>query len=157
MAENAQYVTLGIAGETFAAPVGRVQEILEVQPISRIPNAPASFLGMIDVRGQGVPVIDLRMKLGLEAASDTVNTRILVLRVHMDGRELILGLKADRVFEVTALDNTVLEQPPQIGVRWSSELITGVGRRNGAFVTVLDLERLFGSADLAMALQPAAA
>lgn len=157
MAENAQYVTLGIAGETFAAPVGRVQEILEVQPISRIPNAPASFLGMIDVRGQGVPVIDLRMKLGLEAASDTVNTRILVLRVGMDGRELTLGLKADRVFEVTALDETVLEEPPQIGVRWDSELITGIGRRNGAFVTVLDLERLFGTGDIALVLPQAAA
>lgn len=157
MAENAQYVTLGIAGETFAAPVGRVQEILEVQPISRIPNAPASFLGMIDVRGQGVPVIDLRMKLGLEAACDTVNTRILVLRVGMDGRELTLGLKADRVFEVTALDETVLEEPPQIGVRWDSELITGIGRRNGAFVTVLDLERLFGTGDIALVLPQAAA
>lgn len=155
MAQNAQYVTLGIAGETFAAPVERVQEILEMQPISRMPNAPAWFLGMIDVRGQGVPVIDLRMKLGLEAASDTVNTRILVLRVHLNGRELTLGLKADRVFEVTALDNTVLEQPPQIGVRWNSELITGIGRRNGAFVTVLDLERLFGTADIAFL--PAAA
>ncbi len=150
MADTAQYVTLGIVGEVFAAPVERVQEILEMRSISRLPHAPAYFLGMIDVRGQGVAVIDLRIKLGLPAAQDNENTRIIVLRVTMGGRELTIGLKADRVFEVTVLDEADLEPPPEIGVSWQSESIAGIGRRNGGFVTVLDLSHLFAATEIAL-------
>lgn len=148
MSESAQYVTLGIAEEIFAAPVERVQEILEMRRIARLPHAPDYLLGMIDLRGQGIPVIDLRLKLGLPAAADTDATRIVVLRVRTGGREVVLGLKADRVFEVTVLDSGALEPPPEVGVRWQSESIAGIGRRNGAFVTVLDLDHLFAAAEM---------
>ena len=149
MAENAQYVTLGVAEERFAVPVERVREILQVQPVARMPNAPPYFLGMIDVRGQGVPVVDLRLKLGLDGGQDTENTRIIVLQVVVDGRDLTLGLRTDRVFEVTVLDGDDLEPPPEIGTRWRSDCIAGVGRRNGAFVTVFDLSRLFAITEVA--------
>jgi purine-binding chemotaxis protein CheW len=147
MADLVQYVTLGIAEEVFAAPVERVQEILDVRPVARLPHAPSYLLGMIDVRGQGIPVVDLRLKLGLPVAADTLATRIVVLRVKAGGREVVLGLKADRVFEVTVLDGP-LEPPPEIGVRWRSESIAGIGRRNGGFVTVLDLDHVFAASEL---------
>ena len=79
MAERPQYVTLGVAEELFAAPVEKVQEILDMRPIARLPQAPETLLGMIDVRGQGIPVVDLRLTLGLPPAPDNENTRILVL------------------------------------------------------------------------------
>lgn len=150
MAESAQYVTLGVGDERFALPVERVREILQMQPIARMPNAPACFLGMIDVRGQGVPVVDLRLKLGFEKGVDTETTRIIVLQVMVGGRELTLGLKTDRVFEVTGLDGNHLEPPPEIGTSWSTKCITGIGRRNGAFVTVFDLDCLFAASDVAV-------
>lgn len=149
MTDMAQYVTLGIASDLLAVPVERVREILEVQPISRLPHAPAYLLGMIDVRGQGVPVVDLRLKLGLEQAGETENTRIIVLDATVGARELTFGLKTDRVFEVTVLDETELEPPPEIGVKWRSEFIAGIGRRNGAFVTVIDLAQLFAAGEIA--------
>jgi purine-binding chemotaxis protein CheW len=155
MTEKAQYVTLGVADELFAAPVERVQEILELRPIARLPHAPPGLLGMIDVRSQGVPVVDLRARLGLPAAADTENTRIVVLTVRSGGSELTLGLKADRVFEVTVLDEAELAPAPQIGTGWTAQSIAGIGRRNGAFVTVLDLEGLFATADVT-ALAPQA-
>lgn len=74
MAERSQYVTLGVGTDLFAAPVARVQEILDMRPIARLPQAPPHLLGMIDVRGQGVPVLDLRMTLGMPPADDTENT-----------------------------------------------------------------------------------
>lgn len=148
-ADNTQYVTLGAANERFAVPVERVREILQVQPIARMPNAPPHFLGMIDVRGQGVPVVDLRQKLGLGECRDNENTRIIVLQVAVDGRDIVLGLKTDRVFEVTVLDGGQLERPPEIGTKWQSDCIAGIGRRNGAFVTVFDLSRLFGTSEVA--------
>lgn len=147
MSDLAQYVTLGVAGETFATPVERVQEILESRPIARLPHAPAHLLGMIDVRGQGVPVVDLRVKLGLSPIADSDNTRIIVMRVDIAGTQVVLGLKTDRVFEVTVLDETALQPPPEIGGRWRSDCIAGIGRRNGAFVTVLNLDSLFAEGE----------
>ncbi len=144
MAELTQYVTLGVADEVFAAPVTKVQEILDMRPISRLPRSPENLLGMIDVRGKGIPVVDLRQTLGIVAAEDTENTRILVLSVNGPTGEITIGLRADRVFEVTVLDSDTLDPPPVINTGWSDHCIEGIGRRNGRFVTVLDLERLLG-------------
>lgn len=143
-----QYVTLGVAEELFAAPVEKVQEILDTQPIARLPQAPSNLLGMIDVRGQGIPVLDLRLTLGLEPAQDTENTRIIVLTVAPNGTTFTVGLRADRVYEVTVLDQGDLEPPPAINGAWTGRSIAGIGRRNGRFVTVLDLDRLLAGTDL---------
>lgn len=147
MAERAQYVTLGVAEELFAAPVDKVQEILDMRPIARLPQAPDTLLGMIDVRGQGIPVVDLRLTLGLPAAADTENTRIIVLALTGVNGDHKLGLRADRVFEVTVLDEDELDPPPAVGGAWSGRCIAGLGRRSGRFVTVLDLERLLGEVE----------
>ena len=144
MAELSQYVTLGVAEELFAAPISKVQEILDMQAIARLPRAPDNLLGMIDVRGQGVPVLDLRLTLDMPDAPDTENTRIVVLTVNGPLAPVTLGLRADRVFEVTVLDSDVLDPPPAISAGWSNHCIEGIGRRNGRFVTVLDLDRLLG-------------
>jgi purine-binding chemotaxis protein CheW len=94
-----------------------------------------------------VPVIDLRVKLGLPAIATTETTRILVLEIAVADRMLALGLIADRVFEVMALDVRQIEAPPDIGVRWRSEYINGVGRRDGGFVIIFDLPHLFSTSD----------
>jgi len=145
MADQTQYVTLGAADSLFAVPVERVQQILETQPTAAMPQAPADFIGMIDVRGQSVPVMDLRTRLALPAAEDTHNTRIIVLNARIGNGTRWLGLKTDRVIEVTALDDDAIEAPPDMGACWHSDYVAGVGRRNGAFVTVLDLDQLFGA------------
>ena len=149
MAERAQYVTLGVADDLFAAPVEKVQEILDMRPIARLPQTPETLLGIIDVRGQGIPVVDLRLTLGLPVAPDTENTRIIVLALAGQDADQRLGLRADRVFEVTILDDDALDPPPAVSGNWSGHCIAGIGRRNGRFVTVLDLERLLGSFDAA--------
>ena len=144
MADVTQYVTIGVADELYATPVERVQEILDMCPISRLPRAPAHVLGMIDVRGEGTPVFDMRALLELPPAADTVNTRIVVLFVANEDGETRIGLRADRVIEVAALDSEDLAPPPQMGRTDAVHTIVGIGRRNGAFVTVLDFDRLLG-------------
>jgi purine-binding chemotaxis protein CheW len=141
----AQFVTLGIEQEVFAVPVETVQEILAIRPLFRVPDAPSYMAGLIDVRGRGVPVIDLRVKLGLPEKQATENTRIIVLEVSANGRSLVLGLIADRVFEVAAFDTKQIEAPPDIGVKWRSDYISGVGRRGDGFVVIFDLARLFSA------------
>ena len=138
-----QYVTLGVGEEVFAVEVHRVHEILDLVPIVRLPNAPAHVLGMIDVRRRAVPVVDLRVKLGLSATIATPHSRILVLDVDVGGKTIVLGLLADRVYEVTDLADHAIEPPPDIGMRWRSDYIRGVGRRGQSFVIIFDLSRLF--------------
>ena len=138
-----QYVTLGVGEEVFAVEVTRVHEILDLVPVVRLPNAPAHVLGMIDVRRRAVPVVDLRVKLGLSPTVATEQSRILVLDVDVGGRTVVLGLLADRVYEVTDLADHAIEPPPDIGMRWHSDYIRGVGRRGASFVIIFDLSRLF--------------
>jgi purine-binding chemotaxis protein CheW len=149
-ASEAQFVTLGIDRELFAVPVDMVLEIRAMQPLFRVPEAPAHLAGLLDVRGQVVPVIDLRLKLGLDAVPATDNTRILVLEVPMSGRRLVLGLIADRVFEVTVLEKRNITPPPDIGTLWHSDYISGVGRRGDGFVIIFDLPRLLSSDAIAL-------
>jgi purine-binding chemotaxis protein CheW len=157
VATEHQFVTLGIEREVFGVPVESVLEILDLRPIFRVPEAPAYLLGLIDLRGRSVPVIDLRAKLGLPAIPATETTRILVLEVEVSGRALVLGLLADRVFEVLAFDAGDIEPPPDIGVRWRSEYIRGVGHRDARFVIIFDLPRLFSTEDaIALAQAPSA-
>jgi len=145
-----QYVTIGLDREIFAVEVEQVREILDLRPVSRVPNAPAFLAGMIDVRGQGVPVIDLRTKLGLLPVEPTEHTRIVVLEVPVGDRQITMGMISDRVIEVTSLAEHELEPPPDVGVRWRSDYIRAIGRSGGAFVIVFDLSRLFTSEDAAL-------
>jgi purine-binding chemotaxis protein CheW len=148
MADREQFVTLGLDREVFAVPVAKVQEILDVRAISALPHAPDYLLGIIDVRGRSVPVVDLRVKLGMPSVAATPDTRILVTELSVGGRRLVLGLLADRVFEVTAMDGDRMDPPPDIGARWDRRCIVGVGRRGETFVVVFDLEKLFAAEDL---------
>jgi purine-binding chemotaxis protein CheW len=145
MQNDSQFVTLGIDHEVFAVPVETVLEILDMRTLFHVPDAPVYLAGLIDVRGRSVPVIDLRVKLGLAAAAATETTRIMVLEVSVAGRQLVLGLIADRVFEVAPLDGGKIEPPPDIGTKWRSDYIRGVGRRGEGFVVIFDLGRLFTS------------
>jgi purine-binding chemotaxis protein CheW len=148
--DSDQFVTLGLDQEVFAVPVELVREILDMRQPFRIPGAPAHFAGLIDVRGQAVPVIDLRLKLQLASREPGTDTRILVLDVPVEERLLSLGLIADRVFEVTALDSGSVTPPPDIGTDWRCEYIQGIGRRGDTFVVIFDLSRLLSSDDVAL-------
>ena len=153
--QEAQFVTFSLGDEIFAVPVDVVREILDYAEAFKIPNGPDYLLGLRDVRGQGVPTIDLRLKLGMSKTIPTPHTRVLVLDIPMENRVLSLGLVADRVFEVTSFQHSQIEPAPDIGVRWRSDYISGVVRRENGFVVIVDLARLLSRED-ASALQSAA-
>jgi len=145
--KDAQYVTFSLGKEVFALPVAIVREILDFHPPFRIPNGPAYLLGLTDVRGQGVPTVDLRTRLGLPPTEVTSHTRVLVVEVALADRLLVIGLVADRVFEVTPFSGQQIDNAPDIGVRWNSTYIAGVVRRDTDFVVLIDLPRLFSGSD----------
>jgi purine-binding chemotaxis protein CheW len=146
-AREGSYVTFGLGDEVFAAPVALVREILSYQEPSRIPHSPPYVLGLTDVRGQGVPTADLRVRLGMAPVAPTLNTRIVVMDIPLSDRTLCLGLVADRVFEVATFAEDQIESAPDIGVEWSSEYILGVVRRAEGFVLLIDLPRLMSTSE----------
>jgi purine-binding chemotaxis protein CheW len=148
---ESQFVTFSLDAEIFAVPVEVVREILDHEEAFKIPHGPDYLLGLRDVRGQGVPVVDLRLRLGMTKTEKTPHTRILVLDVQIGEKMLTLGLVADRVYEVTPFRRDEIEGAPDIGVRWRSDYIAGVVRRNGSFVVIVDLARLFSDSGAAFA------
>jgi purine-binding chemotaxis protein CheW len=149
-ASESQFVTFSLGEEVFAVPVEVVREILDYEEAFKIPNGPDYLLGLRDVRGQGVPTIDLRLKLGLSKTVPSPHTRVLVLDIPMGDRMLTLGLVADRVFEVTPFRCDQIENAPDIGIRWRSDYISGVVRREAGFVVIIDLARLLSADDTAV-------
>jgi purine-binding chemotaxis protein CheW len=155
-ADESQFVTLCLGAEVFAVPVALVREILDYRESFRIPDAPGYLLGLIDVRGRGTPVIDLRLKLGLAKVPPNSATRIMVMDVPLADRVLALGLVADRVLEVATFAADQIAAAPDVGVAWRSDYIAGVVRRNSGFVVLFDLEKLL-TADVGQLTRPTAA
>lgn len=149
MADTIQYLTLGLDQEVFGIDIRYVREILEMRPISRLPHAPDFLVGMIDVRGTGFPIVDLRTKLGLPSVPPTPATRIIILEVPIKGRSTAVGFVADCVFEVTSLDEGDLTSPPEVGGSWRSNYIAGIGRKADKFVVVFDLANLMDASEIA--------
>jgi purine-binding chemotaxis protein CheW len=140
-------VTFTLDGATYGIGVGRVREILDLRAVAPLPNAPAHLMGLIDLRGGTVPVVDLRRLLALPPAPDTPQTRILVVWTRADGAGPVVGLRTDRVIEVARLDHPVLDPLSDAqDIAAACPAIAGIGRREGAIVTILDLGRLFDAA-----------
>jgi purine-binding chemotaxis protein CheW len=145
--QDGPVVTFGMGDSLFALPVALVQEILDPRPVSRLPNSPHHLMGVIDVRGSSVAVIDLRSLLGEPPRADQPDTRIMVLQLEEEGGDadaLYVALRVDRVIEVTDLDDGRLE-PLAVAafIDWDQRMVEGIGRRNGTFVAVLRVQGLF--------------
>ena len=148
--QSSQYITFKLGDELFAIDVAQVREVLELPLITRVPTAPAYMRGVVNVRGKAIPVVDLRAKFGLSATADTVNSRIVVMELELDGDATVIGGIADSVHEVIELEAAQIEPPPRIAMRWRSELIRGMGRRGEQFIMILDIGAVFSSGDIAL-------
>ena len=162
--ETHPYITFKLGDELFAIDVAQVREVLEVPQVTKVPTAPEYMRGVVNVRGQATPVVDLRLRFGLPPGKDTVQTRIIVMELEIDGEATVLGGIADSVHEVIELDPGSIDPPPRIAMRWRSDFIEGMGRRGEDFIIVLDVNAVFSSDELALvgeasapAAEPAAA
>lgn len=145
-----QYLTFRLGEEMFALDVGQVREILDVTTITRVPRSPNFMRGVINVRGSVVPVVDLRLKFGMTGTEQTVDTRIVVMEIVLDGEQTVIGSLADAVHDVMELDSAAIEDAPKIGAKWNSSFIRGIGKHNDQFIIILDVDRVFSAEELAM-------
>src|SRR5258705_6520490 len=98
------FLSFRLGDELFAANVSKVLEILEIPKITKVPRSPAFMRGVVNLRGNVLPVIDTRIKFGLPTIDDTINSCILVLSIELEGKEIVLGAIVDEVKEVTEIE-----------------------------------------------------
>lgn len=146
--ETVQYLTFRLADEIFAFDVAKVREILEITTITKIPQSPEFMRGVINLRGNVVPVIDLRLNFGMQRTEQTINTCIIVVEVNLQGEVLVLGVLADSVQEVVEMEPESIEPSPRLGTRLNTEFIKGMGKIENNFVMILDIDRIFSAEDL---------
>ncbi len=156
--ETARYLTFRLGGELFAINVFKAREVLDLSHITRVPTSPGYLRGVVNVRGNAIPVVDLRSKFALPVAEDTLSTRIIVMELQIDGQSVVVGGLADAVHEVIELEPHEINDPPSLGLRWRTDLILGMGRREDRFTIILDIERVFSTEEVvALAENTAAA
>ena len=149
------YLTFKLEEEVFALDVGKVLEVLDLSRITKVPRSADFMCGVINVRGSVVPVVDLRLKLGIAEGERTKDTRIVVMEIDLEGERTVLGAMADSVHEVLELEPGQIEESPKIGARWRTEFIKGIGKRDDEFIIILDIDRVFSSDELAVVQEAA--
>ncbi len=135
-------LTLRLQDEVFAIEAESVREILDMVPITEVPNAKPFVGGLINVRGRIVPLADLRVLFGMDRGPPDVNTRIVVIETDLDGEPTIAGILADRVHNVTEIETASIEEAPKIGMRWRPEYVRGIGKSGDDFIIIPDIARI---------------
>jgi purine-binding chemotaxis protein CheW len=139
-----QLVTFKIADEEFGVDILKVQEIIRMMPITKVPNAPAFVEGVINLRGKVIPVIDMRKRFGLAESAHDSDTRIEV----MDLQGQVVGFVVDAVSEVLRINESTVEPPPAVVAGVGSEYMRGVGKLKDRLLILLDLDKLLNQKEL---------
>jgi purine-binding chemotaxis protein CheW len=147
-ASMSQYLTFKLDQELFAVDIAKVREVLELNSMTKVPRMPDFMCGVINLRGNAVPVIDMRLKLGLNVTEKTIDSCVVISEVAVDGENTVLGALVDSVQEVIDLDANNVAPPPHMGGRISEAVLRGLGRRDDKFVMILDLDRVFTADEL---------
>jgi len=142
------YLTFRLENETFAVSVRKVREVLEYTPITKVPRTPEHLLGVINLRGTVVPVMDLGIKLGLGPRSVKDDTGIVVMEVTLGDETIILGTVVDGVEEVLELTESEIQPPPPLGSQLETEFLLGLGQRDKKFIMLLQMDKVFSTADV---------
>ncbi len=133
-----QMVSFILNNEEFGVDILKVQEIIKMVELTRVPNAPDFVEGVINLRGRIVPVIDLRKRFGLPSGEVDKNTRIVIASVN----DLVVGFLVDKVREVLRVPKSVIEPPPDLTTSIHTDYITGVAKLEDRLLIILDLERI---------------
>jgi purine-binding chemotaxis protein CheW len=138
-----EVLTLEIEGEMFAVEAPHVREILDLVSVTEVPLSQPFVNALINVRGRVVPLADLRVRFGMPQRPPTIDTRIVVVDLELDGEKLTTAIRADKVYEVTELTAASLQDTPKVGLKWRPEFVRCIGKRGGDFIVVLDLAAVF--------------
>ncbi len=134
-----QYIVIRLGDEQYGIDIRYIDNIVRMQHITRVPKVPAYLKGVINLRGEVLPVMSLRLKMGLEADELTRATRIIILKLEQHGS---VGIIVDEVKEVVTLGTSEIEKMSQNAGENKKSFITGVGKHNGELISLLDLNSI---------------
>jgi purine-binding chemotaxis protein CheW len=137
-----QVVMIGLGDEKFALDAGLVREIIDPVPATKVAGARSFVPSVINVRGNVIPLADLRIRFGMPQTEDSTDTRIVVIEVEIDNEPVLLGVTADKVYEVTEISRTDVQQTPRVGMHWKPEFIRFITKWRQEFVIVPNMERI---------------
>ena len=146
--DTRQYLTFKLGDEVFATDVAKVREVLDFTTITKIPRTPEFMSGVINLRGNVVPVVDLRLCFEMSKTEKTVNTCIVVVEMVVDGESNVIGALADSVEEVIDLEPEHIQPPPRIGTTIRTDFIKGMGKRESGLIMILDMDRVFSTEEM---------
>jgi purine-binding chemotaxis protein CheW len=144
-ASGGKYLTFMLGREEYGLPVLKVREIIKVMDITHVPQVPAHVLGVINLRGKVIPVIDLRRKFGFAAQDHTERTCIIVAEVDLARTVVMMGVVVDAVSEVVNVSATEIDSAPDFGGQNQTDYILGLAKVKGSVKILLDLDRVLGS------------
>jgi purine-binding chemotaxis protein CheW len=142
-AEELEVLTFDIAGETFAIEAVIVREILDLLPETPVPGARPFVASVLNFRGRVIPLADIRLAFGMEATKTTNDSRIIVIELELDGEPVLIGVRTDKVNEVTTLTKSASEPPPSVGMRWRADYIDCLVKRGNDFIIVPNMNAIF--------------
>ena len=141
-ADAMQVVMIGLGEEKFALDAGLVREIIDPVPVTEVAGARAFVPSVINVRGNVIPLADLRIRFGMPQVESSAETRAVVIEVEIDGEPVLVGVTADKVYEVTEISQTDVQQTPRVGMHWKPEFIRFITKWREEFVIVPNMERI---------------
>jgi purine-binding chemotaxis protein CheW len=148
--KGGKFLTFLMANEKYGLEILKVREIIGMMDITPIPTTPAFIRGVINLRGKIIPVMDLRVKFGIEAKEDTERTCIIVAHLAHTAHQMTMGIIVDEVSEVLDVDQGQIEPPPVFGANIRTDFILGMGKIDQKVVTMLDIDRVLTEPERAL-------
>jgi purine-binding chemotaxis protein CheW len=143
-----QYLTFFLADEEYAINIQRVKEIIEYTTVTKVPKVPQWIRGVINLRGNVVPVVDLAVRFGLDDRPETKTTCIVIVEVEQDSERAVMGVIADAVNQVIDFAAKDIETPPAFGTRVRLEYLFGMGKLGKKFALILNIDSVLSNAEL---------
>ncbi len=143
-----KFLTFALEDEEFGIEIMSVREIIGCMDVTPLPQTPHYVKGITNLRGQVIPVIDIRSKFGMQETEVTDQTCIIVIESTIDSRPFSAGIIVDRVCEVLDIEQNQIDDTPQFGSGVDTDFIMGVGKVNEAVKILLDIDKVIGNGDL---------
>ena len=143
-----KYLTFRLGDEEYGLEILKVQEIIRMQKVTKVPRAPGFVRGVINLRGKVIPVVELRSKFGMEHSDDTERTCIIVVKVESEGVSVTMGIIIDEVKEVLDIKAESIEETPSFGASIDTAFIMGIGKIGDNVKMLLDIEKVLTTAEV---------
>lgn len=146
--EDEQFLTFLLSGEMYAIGILNIKEIIEYGQVTTVPMMPSFVRGIINLRGQVVPVVDLLVRFGRKSSEVGKRTCIVIVEVDVDDEKHDIGIVVDSVSEVLEINLTEIEKPPAFGAKLRADFISGMGKVNGRFVIILNAHQVLSISEM---------